>query len=79
MKHDTKVATAVAATILLTSASPAFAYIGPGSGLIAVAAFVAVIAAVVVAVFGFLWYPLKRLLRRGKDQDADFRKDGREK
>jgi membrane associated rhomboid family serine protease len=43
----------------------AMAYIGPGTGLGAVAAFFALIAGVVLAIVGFLWYPLKRLLKKG--------------
>jgi len=37
------------------------AYIGPGSGLMGVVVFLGALAAVVVALIGFLWYPLKRL------------------
>jgi hypothetical protein len=42
---------------------PAMAYVGPGTGMTAVGVFLAVVMGVVVAVFGFLWYPVKRLLR----------------
>jgi hypothetical protein len=42
---------------------PAAAYVGPGVGLTAIGVFFAVIATIVVAIFGFLWYPIKRLLR----------------
>jgi len=48
----------------------AVAYIGPGSGLSAIGAFFALLAATVAALFGFLWYPVKRLLRRKKPRDA---------
>jgi len=46
--------------------SSAFAYVGPGAGLSAIGAFLAVVAAVIVAIFGFIWYPIKRFLRRAK-------------
>ena len=46
--------------------SASYAYIGPGAGLSAIGAFLALIAAVAVAIFGFVWYPLKRLARRRK-------------
>ena len=52
---------------------PAEAYIGPGSGLSAIGTFLALLAAIIVAIFGFIWYPIKRLLRkktRDFDQDA---------
>lgn len=45
---------------------PAVAYVGPGSGLSAIGAFLALLAGIVVALFGFIWYPVKRLLRKRK-------------
>lgn len=50
--------------LLLAISSPAYAYIGPGTGISAIGSFLALIAAVLVAILGFIWYPLKRLLRR---------------
>lgn len=44
-------------------AGASVAYIGPGAGLSAIGAFLALVAAVVVAIFGFVWYPVKRLFR----------------
>jgi hypothetical protein len=43
---------------------PAHAYVGPGAGLTAIGTIVAVLAAVLLALVGFVWYPVKRLLRR---------------
>ena len=40
------------------------AYIGPGAGLSAIGALLAVLAAILAAIVGFVWYPIKRLLRR---------------
>ena len=45
---------------------PAFAYLGPGAGLSAIGAFVALILGVILAFVGFIWYPVKRLMRTGK-------------
>ncbi|AGF78519.1 hypothetical protein UWK_01969 [Desulfocapsa sulfexigens DSM 10523] len=42
----------------------AFAYVGPGTGLSAIGSLLALIFAVVVAILGFLWFPIKRLLRK---------------
>ncbi|MEM7522787.1 MAG: hypothetical protein AAF360_03325 [Pseudomonadota bacterium] len=50
--------------VIVASAQPAFAYIGPGAGLSAIGTLLALFAAVLLAVVGFLWYPLKRLMRR---------------
>jgi Na+-driven multidrug efflux pump len=41
---------------------PALAYVGPGSGLGALGAALAFVGAVLFAIIGFLWYPMKRLL-----------------
>lgn len=43
-----------------------FAYIGPGSGLSGLGAILAFIAGIFITIFGFLWYPIKRLLGKGK-------------
>ena len=44
--------------------TPALAYLGPGGGLTAIGAFLALIVGMIVAFFGFIWYPVKRLLRK---------------
>lgn len=49
----------LAAALALT-APPAFAYVGPGAGLGVFATLFGVLAAIVLATFGLLWYPLKR-------------------
>lgn len=55
-----------AAVLVCLAPKPAMAYIGPGSGLSAIGAFLAAVAGIVVALFGFVWYPVKRLLRKRK-------------
>lgn len=49
------------------------AYGGPGSVITGIGAFLAVLAALVAAIFGFLWYPLKKLIRamRGGPEQGD--------
>lgn len=42
----------------------AYAYGGPGSVISGIGALLAVLAAVVAAIFGFLWFPLKRLYQK---------------
>lgn len=68
--------------LLLVMPGLAFAYVGPGAGISAIGSFLALIMVVVVAVFGFFWYPIKRLLK-GKQQaviedDADAGSDAAE-
>jgi flagellar biogenesis protein FliO len=49
-----------------TFATPAMAYIGPGAGLGAIALTVGLVLGVALLLVGFLWYPLKRILRKNK-------------
>jgi flagellar motor component MotA len=50
--------------ILFLSATPAFAYIGPGIGAGMIATVLGILMAIGLAVFAIFWYPLKRLLKR---------------
>ena len=52
--------------LLVAFPDPVAAYIGPGAGLAAIGAALAVVASVVFGVLGFVWYPLKRLFRGTK-------------
>ncbi|MBK8979383.1 MAG: hypothetical protein IPM29_26085 [Planctomycetes bacterium] len=42
---------------------PLLAYLGPGGALSSLGSFLALLGTVVLAVVGFVWYPIKRLLR----------------
>lgn len=57
---------ALACTLILALPESAIAYVGPGAGITAIGSVLALIAAVVFAIVGFLWYPLKRWSRRRK-------------
>jgi hypothetical protein len=41
-----------------------FAYIGPGAGISAIGTVVAFIGAILLAIVGFVWYPMKRMLAK---------------
>ncbi len=64
---------AIAAVMVLGAivADPAFAYIGPGSGLTLIGSVLAVIAVIFLSIVGFIWYPVRRLLRNKKARKAD--------
>lgn len=50
----------------------AHAYIGPGAGISAIGTVVALIGAILLAIVGFVWYPIKRLrAKRKKAQSTD--------
>ena len=53
-------------TLLGVSAVPGYAYVGPGTGLSALGSFLALVAGVIIAILGFVWYPLKRLFGKRK-------------
>lgn len=51
------------AVFLLSLATSAEAYVGPGMGLGVVAAVVGFLTAILLALAGMVWYPVKRMLR----------------
>ena len=54
--------------ILLIISSPASAYIGPGVGGGVIAAIVGFFAAILLGLWGILYYPIKRALKNRKDK-----------
>jgi hypothetical protein len=70
VKRDNFTAVCGAAAVFALWATPAFAYLGPGAGLAAIGAFLALILGMIAAVFGFIWYPVKRLLRKKRAAGA---------
>ena len=57
---------AVSLCVFLAAPGVADAYVGPGLGVGAIAAFFGAVLAVLLAIVGVVWYPLKRLLNRRK-------------
>ena len=54
--------------LFLISSTPSFAYLGPGIGGGILAATLGVIIAILAAIFGLLWFPLKRILKKRKKE-----------
>jgi hypothetical protein len=52
------------ALLLIASASPAMAYVGPGSSLGAVGLALGLVGTILLALISFIWYPIRRALRR---------------
>ena len=48
--------------------SAAFAYLGPGIGGGIIAATIGIIVAIFAALFGLIWFPVKRLLKKRKER-----------
>lgn len=59
-----------AALLFLALTTPAHAYIGPGAGLGALFTLLAIVVGGFLLVVGFLWYPIKRALRKRKNSEA---------
>ena len=49
---------------LLFTAATAYAYVGPGAGLGVIGAILGTLLAVIMAIAGVIWYPVKRLLKK---------------
>jgi hypothetical protein len=52
--------------LAVTLSDTAFAYIGPGGGLTVFGTAIALFGGILLAIVGFIWYPIKRLLRKKK-------------
>jgi len=50
--------------LILAISTPCYAYVGPGVGLGVLGTLFGILAAILLAVFGLLWYPLKRAFRK---------------
>ena len=59
------------AILAVTLAGPAHAYIGPGAGLGAIMVTIALVLGVLLLLFGFVWYPLRRMMRKRKESAGD--------
>lgn len=61
----------VAIALPLAFSSAAEAYVGPGAGLGVIGTLMAFVGTVLFAIVGFIWYPIKRLLRKRKPATAE--------
>ena len=52
-------------------AVPAQAYAGPGAGLSMIGSLVALIGALLAGIFGFVWFPMKRMMKKRKAAQAE--------
>jgi hypothetical protein len=58
--------TGVIALLMVAISSPAYAYLGPGGVVSGLGSLLALVAAVLMAIVGFLWFPIKRMLKRNR-------------
>lgn len=57
------------ALALLFFATNAQAYVGPGLGVGVIGAIVGVLLTIVMAIVGIFWYPIKRMFKKGGDEE----------
>jgi hypothetical protein len=65
-----RIASCLLVMAVLALPASAEAYIGPGAGITAIGTVIAFIGAIVFAIVGFVWYPLKRLIRAMRQKTA---------
>ena len=56
--------------VIASYSSPLLAYVGPGTGLTVIGTLIAVAAAIFLAIAGFVWFPVKRLLGKRKNKNS---------
>ena len=60
--------------IFFSFVSTAYAYLGPGIGGGILAATLGVVIAILAAIFGVIWFPLKRFFKRRKEKKIEKQK-----
>ena len=65
------------AVCLLSLATSAEAYVGPGMGLGVISAVLGFLTAILLALAGMVWYPVKRMIRARRSTAAAPPDDGR--
>ena len=61
--HKTSICYALTGLVAFVIPSTVYAYVGPGAGITAIGSVLALLAGILFAIIGFVWYPLKRLFR----------------
>ena len=71
-RHGLSALFPIMSALVLLALAPGIsqAYVGPGVGLSALGSVLAFIGAVFLLIVGFLWYPIKRLLKRRSKPDS---------
>jgi len=59
------------AALAAMAATPAAAYIGPGAGIGAFGTVIALVGAIAMLIVGFVWYPVKRMMKTRKAGQSD--------
>ncbi len=60
--------------LLILMPSISYAYLGPGMGGGFIAATIGIVVAIFAAIFGLLWFPIKRFLKKRKSKNQELNK-----
>lgn len=60
----------ILAVLLILLATTAQAYIGPGAGIPVLGSLIGIIVTIVVAIGAILFWPIRKMLKRGKNKTA---------
>ena len=60
--------TIITLLVLFSLSSTAYAYIGPGMGGGIILATIGIVIAIFAAIFGIIWFPIKRLIKKRKEK-----------
>ena len=60
--------------LLLISPNISYAYLGPGMGGGFIAATIGIVVAIFATIFGILWFPIKRFLKKRKSKNQEINK-----
>tara|TARA_B100001057_G_scaffold498757_1_gene606924 strand:- start:2184 stop:2408 length:225 start_codon:yes stop_codon:yes gene_type:complete len=63
-------------TLLFFFPVPTFAYLGPGMGGGFIAAIIGLIGAILLGLWGILYYPIKRAFKKRRDKITSLNKSG---
>ena len=61
-------------SIFCLISTSSFAYLGPGVGGGVIAATIGIIVAIFAALFGLIWFPVKRLIKKRKEKKINQQK-----
>ncbi len=60
----------ISTLLLFFMTSSSYAYIGPGMGGGIILATIGIVIAIFAAIFGIVWFPIKRLIKKIKDKKS---------
>ena len=60
--------------LLIITPNISYAYLGPGMGGGFIAATIGIVVAIFAAIFGILWFPIKRFLKKRKSKKQEINK-----